>query len=397
VKVLLVCGRHAYGDPARGEGVEYAAFVPALRALGHEVAHFESWNRSAHAGFAALNLALLEAVERERPAVMLTVQNDIELWTEALDAIRARGDVATMTWTTDDTWKYAQVPRFIAPHYHAVSTTYEDAVPRYRADGVGRVLVTQWAASSAALAEPLPAAQCRHRVSFVGMATPARRRLVAEIARGGIEVACFGYGWPAGAVESAEIPRIMRESVISLNFAQGLYGGPNQIKARTFEVPGAGGFLLTERAPGLASWYREGAEIAAFGSVGELCQVARRYLEHPEKRDRIARAGHERTRAEHTYERRLAAVLDFALAALAAAPATDAAAARERLLARARAHTRPFALRAVRSALVAACAPFGPARATRRARRLALDASRALQGAGVFSATGWAGRMFPEL
>ena len=45
MRILCVFGRHNYGDPARGEGVEYTHFLPALRTLGHEVEFFESFSR----------------------------------------------------------------------------------------------------------------------------------------------------------------------------------------------------------------------------------------------------------------------------------------------------------------------------------------------------------------
>ena len=62
MNILCVFGRHNYGDPSRGEGYEYSNFLPALRTLGHDVHHFESWDRSAQADFAALNTALLDRV-----------------------------------------------------------------------------------------------------------------------------------------------------------------------------------------------------------------------------------------------------------------------------------------------------------------------------------------------
>jgi spore maturation protein CgeB len=86
----------------RGEGVEYSAFVPALNNLGHEVVHFDSANRQLYRDFAQLNRELLEAIDRERPAVILTVQRDYEIWNETLDLIRARDDAALISWTTDD-------------------------------------------------------------------------------------------------------------------------------------------------------------------------------------------------------------------------------------------------------------------------------------------------------
>lgn len=105
----------------------------------------------------------------------------------------------------------------------------------------------------------------------------------------------------------------MRESVISLNFANSR--GADQIKARCFEVPGAGGFLLTEAVRGLERFYRPGEEIAMFKGEDELLSQIQHYLAHPEERDRIAIAGQRRTARDHTYERRLSTVLDFACAA----------------------------------------------------------------------------------
>ena len=158
-------------------------------------------------------------------------------------------------------------------------------------------------------------------MSFIGSAYGNRRSRIEDLRRRGIEVDCFGYGWPNGPVPSADIPRIMRESVVSLNFGDSgtqLRGlrpyRSRQIKARVFEVPGAGGFLLTEGAEHLTDYYRAGEEIETFDSRDELAEKLRYYLDRPDARDRIARAGHERTRREHTYSRRFVALLDAATA-----------------------------------------------------------------------------------
>ena len=71
MKILFVAGRHAYGDPRRGDGYEYANMLPALASLGHAVIQFESFDRSAYADFAALNAAFVSTVERERPDIFL--------------------------------------------------------------------------------------------------------------------------------------------------------------------------------------------------------------------------------------------------------------------------------------------------------------------------------------
>lgn len=128
MKVLCVFGKYQYGNPARGINTEYAAFVPALEKLGHEVVHFESWDMSGYISYAEMNKSLLETVERVQPDVMLTVQMHYEIWLETLKIIQSRGDVATISWTTDDSWKYRQVSRYIGHAYHAMTTTYPQMV-----------------------------------------------------------------------------------------------------------------------------------------------------------------------------------------------------------------------------------------------------------------------------
>jgi spore maturation protein CgeB len=392
VRVLCVFGEHQYGDPARGASLEAACFIPALRAEGHEVRLFDSWSRGRFAGAGDRNDALLAAAEAFAPELVLTVVIDVEVWSETLGLLRARG-ARTVTWCTDDTWKWRQTSRHIARDYDGVVTTHADAVALYRSIGAGSVLVSQWAAAEGAVREPQPAAACAHQVSFVGIAYGDRRRLVAELAREGIQVSCFGHRWPSGSIAQEDIPRIMRDSVISLNFAKGLHGGVNQMKARVFEVPGAGGFLLTEHAPGLERWFAIGEEVDVFTDADSLAERIRFYLAHPQRRDDMARRAHARTREEHTYRQRMRAVVEFARG-LAAPPArADAETAYRRARARDRAGP---ALRFARWALIGVCAlAWGRARAPARARRIAFEASWRLWGASTYRAGGWFGRMFP--
>jgi spore maturation protein CgeB len=392
MRILCVFGRHNYGDPSRGVSPEYAAFVPALTRLGHEVHHFESWDRRAYPDLGGLNRALLDEVEKIRPDVMLTVQMHYELWLETLEAIRARRDVATVSWTTDDSWKYREVSRFIGHAYHAMTTTYSYVVPKYHADGIFNVLLTQWAASSEWLTEPLAARDCQYQVTFIGTANRDRRELVARLCSGGIEVACFGYGWLAGPLSSDDIPRIMRGSIININFAASK--GENQIKARTFEVPGAGGFLLTGPAQGLERFFAPGVEIAVYHSFEDLVDKIHFYLSHPDERDRLARAGHARVLQEHTYERRLAEVIDFALAAKERNKTSSPTRSFAQVL---ETHRLTPSLRVLRAVLTGAGKVFfGPKRGPRAARRLVFELSWRLAGRHTFTASGWPGRLFPH-
>jgi spore maturation protein CgeB len=407
MKVLCVFGRNNYGDARRGESYEYANFVPALRRLGHEVLFLDSLDRSARSGFPELNEALLSIVDHDRPDVILSALMLYEIWLETWEILRDSAMVATVNWATDDSWKYRQFSRLLAPAFHAFATTYPEVVPMYHRDGIRHVLLTQWAANGGALEAPLPASECRYPVSFVGTAYGERSAWVRALERRGIDVITFGHGWPRGPVAAHEIPAIIRQSVISLNFANSVltWKGPvpqkkNQIKARTFEVPGAGGFLLTQWADGLDRYYTPGREVAVFREMDELADAIRYYLAHPAERDALARAGFRRTCEEHTYDRRLPEVLDFAVRHCEEHAARTSASCRGRLdwdrfrsgVSR---HRMDWKLRCLRRVLTSACGlVWGPVRGPRAARRLVFELSWRLAGARTYAAGGVPGRMF---
>lgn len=402
MKILTVLGEHNYGDPRRSQGYEYTNFLPALRALGHELAFFESFHRGRYADFAELNRALLLAVEREQPQIILFVLMGYEVWLETLETLRRAGKTL-VNWGTDDSWKYDSFARFVAPEFDVYVTTSKRALERAQREGLTNVVASQWAANAATLAPPLPADRCRHKVTFIGSAYGARPRWIAALARRGIEVECFGHGWPAGPVAAADIPRIVRESVVSLNFADaGPHGlgfhaiGERQIKARTFEVPGAGGFLLTENVHGLADYYEPGEEVAVFEGIDDVAAQIRYLLAHPDARDRIALAGHRRTAREHTYEHRFREILSEAGARAAGRqpcpPFRFDAAAFAPL---ARAHATGRLLGTLRACLSVPCRLiWGGQRGPRAARRLLFELSWRVVGARTYRACGLPGRLF---
>jgi spore maturation protein CgeB len=403
MKVLCVFGRHNYGDPGRGEGYEYTNFIPALQRLGHEVAFFESFDRTAWSDFAALNRGLLETAERDRPGLILFVLMGYEVWSETLDLLRTPGGPTLINWSTDDSWKYAQFSRLVAAHFDLYATTDESALQASRRDRLQNFVRSQWAANAAALAEPQAANQCQYQVSFIGSAYGNRPRWIERLARRGIEVECFGHGWPRGAVAAEEIPRIIRDSVISLNFGDSppmlrSAGTPRrQVKARVFEVPGAGGFLLSESAQGLEHWYTPGSEIAVFEGLDDLAAKIGHYLAHPQERDAVAQRGHERTRREHTYDLRFADLLARAANARPAAIAPDWKVDWPRFERAATSHRVGPVLSAARRAIVAPFrALWGPRRGPRAARRALFELSWRLAGARTYSAAGWPGRLFYE-
>lgn len=393
MKILCVFGKYQYGDPSRGIGTEYAAFLPALKLLGYDVVHFDSWDRSRYKDFKELNHALLDKVDAERPDVLLSVQMHYEIWLETLQMFKERGDVATICWTTDDSWKYKEFSRFVGKSYHAMTTTYSDVVKKYHSDGIPNVILTQWGANIDSLQEPLPANKCRYQISFVGAAHGDRKKKMSELRSKGIDVTCFGHGWPAGSVSSFEIANIMRDSVISINFSNSR--GRNQIKARNFEVPGFGGFLLTEKVVGLEHYFVDGREIVVFENIDDLAEKARYYLAHPEQRDAIAVAGYERTRRDHTYDVRMKEIINFALFSKLNSQKKNFKNNTDYFDNVYKRHRITLPLRILKSLIVwPSTLIWGSKRGPRAARRVLFEWSWRIFGKKTYTSSGWPGRIF---
>ncbi len=144
----------------------------------------------------------------------------------------------------------------------------------------------------------------------------------------GLAVECWGYGWPAGQLGHEQMVEVFASSRINLNLSNssevpGLKARlrrllhfhpppprPPQIKGRNFEVPGCGGFLLTERVPYLERYFELNREVAVFDGADDLVDKVRYWLDHDEERRRVADAGYRRVLSEHTYDHRFAAIFD---------------------------------------------------------------------------------------
>jgi len=402
MRILCAFGQHNYGDVKRGESYEYTNFIPALRNLGHEIVFFDVWNKSAFNDYSELNRSFLEIVERERPDVIFCVLLGYEIWSETFELIRHLSPAALIHWSTDDSWKYEQSSRLIAASFDLMVTTYPSAIEKANKDGYSNFVLSQWAADSSRMQAPLPATHCRYQVSFVGSTYGNREQWVADLAQRGIHVDTFGYGWPNGPVAAEAIAGIIRESVVSLNFGDsgvviknGKLVRSRQIKARVFEVPGAGGLLLTQCAEGLGNFYAIGKEVAVFDNLDELVQKIQYLLSHSDERDAIAKAGYERTGQDHTYESRFAPVLDLAIRKRNLRVADVDSVGFDSFEVMARSYRPHFLLLLLRVVLLFPCfLIWGKKRGPRAARRLLFELSWRIMGRKTYSVKGWPGRIF---
>lgn len=402
MKILCVFGQYNYGDKARGAGYEYANFIPALRNLGHEVVFFENLNKSAYHDFADMNRKLLQMVEREKPDLIFCVLITYEIWLETLQLIREGSDAALINWATDDSWKYEQFSRFVAPAFDLYATTYPSAIDKALSDGLNHFTLTQWAADSERMSPPLKADMCRYQVSFIGSTYGNRKQWVDDLNQRGVHVDVFGYGWPNGPVPVEDIARIMRESQVSLNFGDsGIVieaGKPvrsRQIKARVFEVPGAGGLLVTEKAEHLSGFFEPGKEIVLFEGIDDLVEKIEFLLAHPDKRDAIAEAGYERTKAEHSYESRFSPLIEQAIKRREMRVSAKHSIDFEQFETIAKSYRSHTLLYLLKYLLLLPCLLiWGKQRGPRAARRFLFEFSWRFLSKKTYSATGWPGRIF---
>ena len=324
---MFAAQKYDYGMPERGQSYEYYNFYEPLVAMGHDVVFLDLATVGGESGGA--DQALQQAVETVRPDLLFTFLFGEEVSPHAIKEVTTSG-ITTLNWFADDHWRFEQFSRHYAPAFSWVATTTSSALPKYEALGCHRVLKTQWATVPHFL--PASAPTTTGRVSFVGQLYGDRGELVDALRRAGVPVSTRGAGWDvrrrhriaarAPVVRSLggrswlaraqaksrctqeEMFTIFRSSAVNLNFTEASQGGEPQIKGRTFEVPGCGGFLLSGAARDLEHYYDVGKEIVVFHDRADLVAKVRHFLRHERERARIATAGYERTIAEHTYERR---------------------------------------------------------------------------------------------
>lgn len=317
-RVLCVLMQWDYCDKARGPAGDKACFLDNISGLVSAAEPF--WYDEYVNDLPRLRRLLLEKAEAFKPDLVFYPTYTDQLDPATLDQLRGRWP--TCGWFGDDTWRFESYSSRLAPHFTHVLTTDPFSVEKYRVLGVNPIL-TQWAAQphAASAGQPLAGDNFRFDVSFVGGWNPARAWFIEMLARQGIRVDCFGAGWPNGKVSFEEMERIFRESRINLNLSNSIpkdlrfvLSGPRnlaswlrspknaeQIKARNFEIPLAGGFQLTNYVAGLERYLEIGRETAAYTSPEECAAQIKYYLANEPERAAIASAGKARAEAEHTY------------------------------------------------------------------------------------------------
>ncbi len=217
-----------------------------------------------------MNRRLLALAREAEPDLSFFVLFEDEIDPETIKGVGAAGG-PTVNWFTDDHWRFDRFTRHFAPAFDWSVTTDRDSLPRYRQIGYERAILSQWACNR--YAYDWTGRELEYDVTFVGRCYGERPATVERLRAEGFDVRCWGFGWPEGRIEHDEMVRVFGASRINLNLSAA-YSPPrgirtriadlvrrqtqeprkSQIKGRTFEVPGSGGFLLTDRVPHLEDY-----------------------------------------------------------------------------------------------------------------------------------------------
>lgn len=309
-KILYVGAKYDYGDKKRGLSYEHRNFYQPLQSWcakqGWEFAYYDFYTRGQEVGLDLMTEELREVARRERPTLLFSVLVDFHLDPrhEVFSDIGKTGETITLHWFCDDHWRFDNYSRQIAQNFHFVTTTASSAVPKYAQIGLAdRVIKTQWACNH----ELYTPYDIPHDidVSFAGAPHGDRVAFLNQLAQSGLPISVFGFGWQGRPrLPFYQMVRLFSRSKINLNLSNSSMLGRQQIKGRNFEVPGAGGFLLSGQADNLDEYYADGREIVTYSSAEDLLDKAHYYLAHEAERQRIAQAGYQRTLAEHTWHHR---------------------------------------------------------------------------------------------
>ena len=136
-------------------------------------------------------------------------------------------------------------------------------------------------------------------VGFVGSITPANPRRKALLDKIGSK-----FELKVDRKFMDEMARHFCQSRVVFNNAI-----RNDLNMRVFEAMCTGSMLVTDAAEGVSDLFESGKHYAEYKDEN-VCEVIQDYLDNPDEREKIARAGREEVLEKHTYSHRAAQVIE---------------------------------------------------------------------------------------
>jgi spore maturation protein CgeB len=265
------------------------------------------------------------AAEFKPDVIVLTGDNGVIL-PETLAALkRHHGAVIVYGCGTSPVVFSRPVERAAAPLYDLVVANDFYHAMQWRELGARRVDTLPIAAIDPAFHHPFDLSDDERRrytcdVGVVGTFVPAR--LYGERIEALEALRAFDLGiWSVhevppslrrfyrGAALGEDMLRITQAAKIVINTHGDFmrYGG----NMRLFEVCGVGAFQVVNDCPGVHAWFTVGEHLVTYRDLDHLRELVRYFLDHEDERCRIAAAGQAHVHAHHTYDQRMARLMEL--------------------------------------------------------------------------------------
>ena len=340
MKVLFVGFKYDYGIPSRGESLEIKSFYPAIEKNCEECHAFWLEENGYPKKNDSLQSKIINHADKIKPDLIFFILMKDEIEKETIITLSSK--YKTLNWFCDDQWRFDSFTKDIAKLFSFCITVDKYSIVKYRQIGINPI-ESQWATFDYNYELSLSRINYQYEVSFIGTKNITREWIIHELNKRNIQVNCFGSGWESGKVEYSEMQKIFYNSKINLNLSnsipkdirfyifllQKLFAinfdfktkisylkqlkslkKLEQIKARNFEIPGCGGFQLSQYALGIDDYYSSGKEIIFFSEINELFLQINFYLLNDNLREKIRNAGYKRT-SINTYNSRIKNIFDI--------------------------------------------------------------------------------------
>lgn len=263
---------------------------------------------------------VLKAADKFKPDILF-VNKSLLVKPPLLAEFKSRG-IKTVNWFPENANNepYRTWLQVVAPEYDYFFSFDSAVLEQFPKGGSTKVRYIPFAVDPASYADAEFSDADRERYScnicFVGAPYPERVRALELVKDMGLRI----YGWKGwekttlaayyhGPLNTTESAKAYRCAKICVN--TNLEPPTNGVNVKTFEIPAAGGFQLSDYRKDIEGLFLPDSEISLFRDFQELRTKARYYLEDTAGREAIAAAGHARVLRDHTLKKRVREMLEI--------------------------------------------------------------------------------------
>jgi len=340
LRILMNISQYDYGRRELGYSFEYDTFYNYFEKKDYQVVLFDYLICFNKGGKELVDKKLRQILKQQHFDLIFTFPMADHFLISTLEVIKKQHTGAiSLAWMADDKWRWENYSQFFAPHFDFVVTTDPGAIAKYQSINYQHALLSQWA-HDPSIFRKFKKIDQHFDVVFIGGSSAWRQYIIKRLQQKGINVHCYGTGWPNGRLSVKEIVQKYNQACIVLNLSNSAQAylpflfwtqSPKwcgsikasithslpglvefittpkrreDIKARFFEVTGCGAFLLSYPVEHLDSYLRANKDLVTYTSLNDLVKKINYFLCHEDDREKIAKCGYQATLSNHTYDQR---------------------------------------------------------------------------------------------